>query len=143
MSTSKRDGRVHGSAAPIAVVTVMLTLLAPGATRTLTADAAAEGRPAGRQATSPVPRGLPQPQGQSPIVQPGVTPSPLTPKQQRALLKANYTKMKQDANELAGLAKSLQDELNKSNENVLSVNVVEKADKIEKLAKKIKNAAIY
>jgi len=69
-------------------------------------------------------------------------PSPLTPKQQRALLKANYKKMKQDADELAALAKSLQDDLNKSNENVLSLDVVDKADKIEKLAKKIKSAAV-
>ena len=79
---------------------------------------------------------------QSPVTQPE-SPSPLTPKQQRALLKANYAKMKQDADELAALAKSLQDELNKSNENVLSLDVVEKADKIEKLAKKIKSAAVY
>lgn len=82
-----------------------------------------------------------QPQSQSPSMQPE-NPSPLTPKQQREILKANYSKMKQDADELADLAKSLQDELNKSNENVLSLDVVEKADKIEKLAKKIKNTAI-
>ncbi|HEV2424978.1 MAG TPA: hypothetical protein VGZ29_09135 [Terriglobia bacterium] len=83
----------------------------------------------------------PQPQSQPPSLQPE-NPSPLTPKQQRAVLKANYAKMKQEAGELAMLAKSLQDELNKSNENVLSLDVVDKADKIEKLAKKIKSAAI-
>lgn len=143
MSTSKRDGRVHGTAAPIPVLIVVLALLAPGADGASRSGSAVEVQSVDGQATRPVPRGLPQPQGQSPVVQPGVTPSPLTPKQQRALLKANYTKMKQDANELAGLAKSLQDELNKSNENVLSVDVVEKADRIEKLAKKIKNAAVY
>lgn len=82
------------------------------------------------------------PQSQTPSGQPDGSPSPLTPKQQRAVLKANYAKMKQDADELAALAKSLQDELDKSNENVLSFGVVEKADKIDKLAKRIKSAAI-
>jgi hypothetical protein len=87
---------------------------------------------------------VPSSQGQvpSPSEPPGMNPSPLTPKQQRAVLKANFAKMKEDADQLADLAKSLQEDLNKSNENVLSVGVVEKADKIEKLAKKIKSAAI-
>jgi hypothetical protein len=70
-------------------------------------------------------------------------PSPplLSGKQQRDLLKANFEKMKRDAGELAGLAKALQEELNKSNENILSLDVVEKAEKIEKLARKIKGTA--
>jgi CHAD domain-containing protein len=66
---------------------------------------------------------------------------PLTRKQKRNLLKANFEKMKRDAGQLADLAKALQDELDKSNENVLSLDVVEKADKIEKLARKIKGTA--
>lgn len=66
---------------------------------------------------------------------------PLSAKQKRDLLKANFEKMKRDAGELAGLAKALQEELNKSNENILSLNIVDKADKIEKLAKKIKVTA--
>ncbi|HEY6292092.1 MAG TPA: hypothetical protein VI455_11115 [Terriglobia bacterium] len=73
--------------------------------------------------------------------QPDLNTPPLTPKQQRDLLKSNYEKMKQQADELADLAKSLQDELDKSNQNILSLQVVDKADKIEKLAKKIKDAA--
>jgi hypothetical protein len=56
-------------------------------------------------------------------------------------MKANFEKMKRDAGELADLAKALQQELNKSNENILSVDIFEKADKIEKLARKIKGAA--
>jgi hypothetical protein len=72
---------------------------------------------------------------------PATLPSPLSAKQQRDLLKANFEKMKRDAGELAGLAKALQDELNKSNENILSLDVVEKAEKIEKLARKIKGTA--
>jgi hypothetical protein len=78
----------------------------------------------------------------SPSGPPDINPSPLTPKQQRAVLKANFAKMKEDADQLADLAKALQEDLNKSNENVLSLGVVEKADKIEKLAKKIKSAAV-
>jgi hypothetical protein len=69
------------------------------------------------------------------------SPPSLSGKQQRNLLRANFEKMKRDAGELADLAKALQEELNKSNENILSLDVIEKAEKIEKLAKKIKGAA--
>ena len=62
-------------------------------------------------------------------------------KHQRDLLKFKFEKMKEDADELAELAKSLQEDLDESNENVLSVEVVQKAEKIEKLAKKIRSAA--
>jgi hypothetical protein len=66
---------------------------------------------------------------------------PLSGKQERDLLKANFEKMKHDAGELAALAKALQQELNKSNENILSLDIIDKADKIEKLARKIKGTA--
>ena len=56
-------------------------------------------------------------------------------------MKANFEKMKRDAGELTDLAKALQEELNKSNENILSLDIVDKADKIEKLARKIKGTA--
>ena len=62
-------------------------------------------------------------------------------KQQRDLLKTKFENMKENADELADLAKSLQEDLNKSNENVLSVEVVQKAQRIEKLAKKIRSTA--
>jgi hypothetical protein len=65
----------------------------------------------------------------------------LSRKQKNDLLKYNFEKMKHDAGELADLAKALQEELNKSNENILSLDIVDKADKIEKLAKKIKGSA--
>ena len=65
----------------------------------------------------------------------------ITRKQKRDLLKQNFEKMKRDADELATLAKALQEELAKSNENVLSFQVVTKAEKIEKLAKRIKSIA--
>jgi len=73
---------------------------------------------------------------------PGEEPGPpLTKKQRQELLKSNFEKMKRDADELAELAKSLQEDLDKSNQNVLSLKVVERAEKIEKLARKIKTAA--
>ncbi len=78
---------------------------------------------------------------QEPPSNPPPSPPGLTPKQQRDLLKENFEKMKRQADELSSLAKSLREELDKSNENVLSLKIVEKADKIEKLAKKIRDAA--
>ena len=57
------------------------------------------------------------------------------------LLKSGFAQMKKDTDQLLELAKSLQKEIDKGNENVLSVQVVGKAERIEKLAKKIKNTA--
>jgi hypothetical protein len=79
-------------------------------------------------------------------IQERVTPeidlaSPLKGKQKRELLKANFDKVKRDADDLVLLAKSLQEDVDKSNEHVLSLQVVEKAEKIEKLAKRIKTTA--
>lgn len=65
----------------------------------------------------------------------------LTAKQKRDLGKYRFKKMKEHADELAMLAKSLQEDLDKSNANVLSLQVVVKAEKIEKLAKKIREEA--
>jgi hypothetical protein len=62
-------------------------------------------------------------------------------KREKALLDYNFKKLKQHAQDLAELAKSLQAEIEKSNENVLSLEVVKKAEEAEKLAKKIKNEA--
>jgi len=56
-------------------------------------------------------------------------------------MKDRFENMKKHADELADLAKSLQEDLSKSNENVLSLKLVEKAEKIEKLARKIKDEA--
>ncbi len=78
---------------------------------------------------------------QIPSVLPEAGPPALPTKQRDKLLKSNFEKMKQDADELTELAKSLQDDLEKSNANVMSVEVIEKAKKIEKLAKKIRSRA--
>lgn len=62
-------------------------------------------------------------------------------RQRRLLLKDHLENMRRDAGELANLTKALQEELNKANENVLALDVVAKADKIQKLAKKLKASA--
>ncbi len=80
------------------------------------------------------------PTDQAPVRQNEPLPG-LKEKQKRELMKANYEKMKRDAEELSSLAKSLQEDVDKSNENVLSLHIVEKAEKIEKLAKRIKGVA--
>jgi len=64
-------------------------------------------------------------------------PQPLTDKR-KAILKANFEKTKNDAAEMAALAKELHAELNKPNADAHSLEVVNLADKIEKLAKKIR-----
>lgn len=92
------------------------------------------GRGQGRQGI-----GIPNP---TPFPQPPSRPSRTkTEKQKEALAKYSFRQMKKHADELAELAQSLQKKIGESNENVLSLDVVRKAEKIEKLAKKIKNEA--
>jgi hypothetical protein len=85
---------------------------------------------------SPVPAASQEPAPQNPDL-----PPDMVKKQKRELLKQNFEKMKSNADELVELSKSLQADLDKSNENVLSLKVVDRAEKIEKLAKKIKEIA--
>jgi hypothetical protein len=68
-------------------------------------------------------------------------PTVLTGKQRQELLKSDFEKMKLDAAELTKLAQSLQEDLEKSNEHILSMKIMEKAKKIESLAKKISQTA--
>jgi hypothetical protein len=53
-------------------------------------------------------------------------------------MRAKLEMSKNDAAELATLAKGLREVLDKPNVNVLSREVVDRAEKIEKLAKKIR-----
>ena len=64
-----------------------------------------------------------------------------TPKEKEEPKKSNLEKTKTDAAELSALADQLRDELNKMNVNVLPLDVIEKTQKLEKLAKKIKGEA--
>lgn len=87
------------------------------------------------------PRSAPSPKPASQDSFPPTGQDPLSPKQRRDLLKHNFEKMKRDADELLELAKSLQQELDESNENVLSLRIIDRAEKIERLAKSIRNTA--
>lgn len=71
---------------------------------------------------------------------PDIFPKP-GEKRKKAILDDNFKKLKAHAQDLADLAKSLQAEIEKSNENVLSLEIIKKADEAEKLARKIKSEA--
>jgi hypothetical protein len=58
--------------------------------------------------------------------------------QQKALQKRNYEQLKADTDKLLELATELKAYVDKSNEDVLSYDVVKKAEQIEKLAKSVK-----
>ncbi len=66
---------------------------------------------------------------------------PLSAKQRKELVKFNFDKMKRDTEELAALAKLLQDELGKSNDEIQLAKIAEKSERIEKLARRIKGVA--
>lgn len=65
-------------------------------------------------------------------------PPTLSAKQRQSILQANFAKSKADSAELAAMAKNLLEELNKPGVDILSLEVANRADKIEKLAKKIR-----
>lgn len=59
--------------------------------------------------------------------------------QAEAILKADHEKSLQEAAELLKLAEELKTELEENDRHVLSVTSIRTAEKIEKLAKRIKN----
>jgi len=63
------------------------------------------------------------------------------PKQNGEPKKSNLEKTRTDAAELSALADQLRDELKKMNVNVLPLDVIDKTEKVEKLAKKVKGEA--
>ena len=66
-------------------------------------------------------------------------PESMSAQQRQSIMRANFEKSKSDAAELAALAKRLREELEKPNISVLSPDVINRADRIEKLAKKIRD----
>lgn len=66
---------------------------------------------------------------------------PLSQKQKTDIVRANFQRTKKDIAKLSKLVQSLQDEIDKTNPNVLSLSIVNKATRIEKLAKRIKDEA--
>ncbi len=64
-------------------------------------------------------------------------PDSLSLEQKQNLMRANFERSKSDAEELAELAKGLREALGKPPRNVPASEIVLRADKIEKLARKI------
>jgi hypothetical protein len=84
--------------------------------------------------------------GQPSIASPNIGPTstigpPLSRKQKDALVNDNYKKTKADVARLSKLVRSLQQAIDKSNANVLSLSIVKQASKVAKLAKRIRKEA--
>jgi len=65
----------------------------------------------------------------------------ITPMEKEEPKKSNLERTRTDAAELSALADQLRDELKKMNVNVLPLDVIEKTQRLEKLARKIKGEA--
>lgn len=63
----------------------------------------------------------------------------MSAKQRRYIVHSNFEKSKSDAAELAILAKALRQDLDKSSASLFSPEMIARVDKIEKLAKKIRD----
>jgi hypothetical protein len=74
------------------------------------------------------------PQGQAPDWVPGPLPNP-----EAAQQKKRFEDIQRDAARLLALATELKQYVDKSGENVLSLEVVRKAEEMEKLARQVKN----
>lgn len=141
----KNWSKSRPSRAGLAALALIAAALLPFVGHSLVAQASDSPRPA--TSGSPTPSGarsqLPAPLTGKQEPSPGSDDAGpfMSPKQRQELLKANFEKMKRDADDLASMAKSLQQDLGKSSENVLSLKVLDRAEKIEKLARKIKSEA--
>ncbi len=123
---------------PGAVLLLLTAGMAAGSTRQVAGNSAASLVEVAQIKQSPAPH--PRVPVDASIV-PEYPPQELTSKQKSNLKKDRFSQMKQHADELAEMASSLQKDLNESNENVFSLKIVEKAEKIERLAKKIRAEA--
>jgi hypothetical protein len=84
--------------------------------------------------------------GQGGDLQLGPRPSQTSPEEQqaqrdrvRAMNKERQRKLKEDTDKLLELATELKQHVDRTNEHILSVEVVKKTDEIEKLAKSIRD----
>jgi len=78
------------------------------------------------------------PQRHGPGVQPAQPPL-INPQQQKELNKERYAKLKADTDQLLKLATELKQSVDKADQNKLSLDVIKKADQIEKLAKSVRD----
>jgi len=65
-------------------------------------------------------------------------PSNLSAKQKRVIVQANFAKSRTDATQLATLARELREEVSKPTTHTLSAEALSRVEKIEKLAKRIR-----
>jgi len=63
---------------------------------------------------------------------------PLTNKQKKSIMDSNFQRSKRDAADLAALASRLREELSKPDADALSLESMNRIERIEKLAKKIR-----
>ena len=87
---------------------------------------------------NPTPQGLPPIDGRLPSDGDALPPSVLA-RQAKARDDDRQKQLVNDTNKLLQLATELKTEVDKTNKNVLSVDVIKKADEIEKLAKNVKD----
>lgn len=76
--------------------------------------------------------------GLAPLEENREPPFPMTDKQRKELMHVNFEKSKKDASELAALARQLKEELNEPNAKSLSLESMNRVEKIARLAKKIR-----
>jgi hypothetical protein len=92
-----------------------------------------------RSAQNPAPPKSPEISSPPAAVTNAAAPPASHPKEEPK--KSNFEKTKSDAAELCALADQLRDELKTMNVNVLPLDVIQKTEAVEKLARKIKGEA--
>jgi len=92
--------------------------------------------PARAQQSMPPP--LSQPNMKEPMTDPDEARARITHDMEKKAAKERVAALKNDTDKLLKLSIELKSYVDKSDENVLSVNVVKKAEEIEKLAKSVK-----
>jgi len=85
------------------------------------------------------PHGSPQVRRGAPPTAEEEQPLPNGKKQQDEILKADHQKDLKDAAQLVDLSEQLKAELEKNDQNVLSISSIKKTEEIEKLAKRIRS----
>jgi hypothetical protein len=93
----------------------------------------------GSQGTST--RGAPQPvrPAQSPLGPTTEVPSKIAEEQAKSRNSERQKKLEDDTAKLLSLATELKEQVDKTNKNIMSVDVIKKAEEIEKLAKDVKD----
>ena len=82
---------------------------------------------------------FPYPPSPSPRSSENTDTPPYGPSRNVKMLKQSFEQTQKDATQLYDLATELKQEMEKANEDVLSITVMKKAEEIEKLAERIKN----